>query len=90
MARLVEPRDSAEVTVTVRHRCPTFAFGSALGPRALATYWILTLHGFEIVWVSAIPNEFDSLRIRSAVLDELGGSMDYRRHLDELQELPEG
>lgn len=90
MARLIEPRDSEEVTVTVRHRCPAFAFGSALGPRNLTSWW----------WSSAARDHFDLFldrdavsidvpAIEAAIYAELAGMPDYRRHLDELQERPE-
>jgi len=91
MARLglIEPRDTADITVTVRHRCPSFAFGSALGPRAITSWW----------WSSASRDHFDLLvdpyapadvvpMIEAAIYAALAGQPDYRRHLDELAELP--
>ena len=88
MARLIEKRDTAEVTVTVRHRCPAFAFGSALGPREITSWW----------WSSASADHYDLLTdaaadrdvpaIEAAIYAALAGAPDYRRHLDELAELP--
>ncbi len=90
MARLIEPRDSAEVTVTVRHRCPSFIFGSALGPGAVVTHWwVRPEHDYvELVGLDATPDE--QRRVSAAVVAALGDlAHDYRRHLDELAELPD-
>jgi hypothetical protein len=90
MARLgiIERRDSAAVTVTVRHRCQDFTFGTALGPGNLESWW----------WSSSFRPGVEILCRRTASRDEyvaignaIGNAIpaDYRRLLDELAELPE-
>ena len=87
---LNDRRDSSEVTVTVRHRCPDFAFGSALGPGARdSLWWFRPEHGYvEIFAPSGWGQEQDRL-VAAAVLVALGDlATERRRHLDELAELP--
>jgi hypothetical protein len=83
------PSPPADITVTVRHRCPTFVFGSALGPGAATSWW----------WSSPARDHFDLVldpftpanvtpAIETAIYAALAGAPDYRRHLDELAELP--
>lgn len=84
MARLIEPRDPELVTVTVRHHCPTFAFGSALGPHELVSWW--WWHN-NVVTIASDAYE-SRPAVESAIVGYLEGLTDYRRHLDELQELP--
>lgn len=90
MARLgfLEPGDTAEVTVTVRHRCPAFVFGSALGPRNLVTYWWDTPSA-GLACAGDAQLDRDLAVISAAIAERLDGLTDYRRHLDELQERPE-
>lgn len=89
MARLIEPRSTEEVSVVARHRCPSFVFGLALGPRALETWWWSFA---ERDHFTTIPDEQASgeemAAIDAAILAALAGIPDYRRHLDEMQELP--
>lgn len=90
MARLglIEPRDTADITVTVRHRCRDFVFGSALGPGALVTYWwVRPEHDYvEMVGVGGDSPADAVAPAVVAALEDL--APDYRRHLDELAELP--
>ncbi len=83
---LTDRRDPAEVIVTVRHRCPDFAFGSALGPYGMVSYW--WRHGANNIAVAT-----DSFESRPAILAAiracLAGTADLRRHLDERAELPD-
>jgi hypothetical protein len=89
MARLIEPRDIREVTVVVRHRCPTFAFGSALGPHQLVSWWSANMEtGCTEVIEDHRSMAADRKAIEAAILVQLEGLHDYRRHLDELAELP--
>lgn len=92
MARLgiVEPSDTAAVSVTVRHRCPAFVFGSALGPRNLVTYWWGSPTADLACTGADGATEAEVALISAAICFQLEGLTDYRRHLDELQELPEG
>lgn len=93
MARLglVEPRDTADITVTVRHRCPSFAFGSALGPHAITSWWWSTSGGLREVQLLLLPgtDAKSAATIELAIVHELSGVADYRRHLDEQAELPD-
>ncbi len=89
MARLVERRDSAEVTVTVRHVCPIFTFGSALGPRNLVSYWWLERWDDPHIEIldAAAATHAEHLAVERAI-ERTVGALNYRTHLDELAELP--
>lgn len=86
---LIDRRDTDEITVTVRHRCPEFCFGSALGPGNLATWWWVNPRGV----MEILPDPGGSRRswglIHEAIMAELRGLADLRRHLDELAERPD-
>jgi hypothetical protein len=86
---LIEPRDTADITVTVRHRCPSFAFGSALGPHAITSWW-WSASGLdvELLLLPGADDRAPVAAITAAIAHELSGLTDYRRHLDELAELP--
>lgn len=84
---LTDRRDPAEVTVTVRHRCPGFAFGSALGPYGFVSYW-WRVDGAEPT-VATDAYELSRPAILAAIRTHLAGGADMRRHLDELAELPD-
>ncbi len=77
----------SEVTVTVRHRCPTFAFGSALGPGAITSWWWSDMSSARLLLLPGTDIRA-ALEIEAAVTREIAGMTDYRRHLDELAELP--
>jgi len=87
---LIEPRDTADITVTVRHRCPSFVFGSALGPHAITSWWWSTSGLRRDVQLLLLPgtDARAAAAIQAAIAHELSGLTDYRRHLDELAELP--
>jgi hypothetical protein len=91
MARLglIENRDSSEVTVTVRHGCQDFTFGTALGPGNLESWWWSTrFHAGVEILCRRTASRDEYAAIGSAIAAAIPA--DYRRHLDELQERPEG
>ncbi len=84
---LIDRRETDEITVTVRHRCPEYVFGSALGPGPLTSWWWLDSWGsLEVLTSDTRPRPWG--RLQDAIKQELAG-LDLRRHLDELAELPD-
>ena len=88
---LTDRRDPAEVTVTVRHRCPDFAFGSILGPYASSAWWIARPGDryLELIDPEHAYDGPESNAATLAILAALGSGHDLRRHLDELAERPD-
>lgn len=84
---LIERSDVADVTVTVRHRCPSFVFGSALGPYEAVTFWWRIDGGEPAVATTAEAHSRPA--VVAAIRAYLAGATDLRRHLDELAELPD-
>jgi len=83
---LTDRRDPAEVTVTVRHHCPDFAFGSALGPHGFVSYWWRLGAAEPTVATDAYESR---PVIIAAIRAYLAGGAEIRRHLDELAERPD-
>lgn len=87
---LIERRGPAEVTVTVRHRCPDFAFGSILGPYDKSAWWWSPGLCYLNVLDPAREYGPDLIKmVTDSVIAALAGQADLRRHLDELAELPD-